>query len=49
MTVPVSSHLPQPGVKAFPVATPAVDGSELAASPWLGLHFATECQAVEGN
>ena len=41
-------HLPQPG-PAEPVsaAAPAADGGDLAASPWLGLHYATESYATE--
>ncbi|WP_104173014.1 hypothetical protein [Arthrobacter sp. Y81] len=39
-------QLPQQGpaapVEATPAAATTVDGGELAASPWVGLHYATE-------
>ncbi|KIS27200.1 hypothetical protein TV39_11765 [Arthrobacter sp. SPG23] len=43
-------HLPQPGaaaaVEAIP-ATAALETRELAASPWVGLHYETENYATE--
>lgn len=33
---------PAAPVEATPAAATTVDGGELAASPWVGLHYATE-------
>jgi hypothetical protein len=34
-------------VEATPAAATTVDGGALAASPWVGLHYATESYATE--
>jgi hypothetical protein len=49
----VRQQLPLPGppapVEATPAAAPAVERGELAASPWVGLHYATENHAAENH